>query len=86
MHGLLVGMFIARISKGRTVKEFIIAVLLIPTIVTTMWMSTFGLTALEQVINNVGALSNGLTDKSLALFQMLESLPFATITSALAIF
>ncbi|NQY22311.1 MAG: BCCT family transporter [Campylobacteraceae bacterium] len=81
-----VGMFIARISKGRTVREFIIAVLLIPTIVTTIWMSTFGLTALEQVINNVGALSNGLTDKSLALFQMLESLPFASITSALAIF
>jgi BCCT family betaine/carnitine transporter len=81
-----VGMFIARISKGRTVREFLIAVLLIPTVVTSIWMSTFGLTALDQVIGNVGALSNGLTDKSLAMFQMLENLPFATITSTLAIF
>jgi len=81
-----VGMFIARISKGRTVREFLIAVLLIPTFVTSIWMSTFGLTALDQVIGKVGALSNGLTDKSLAMFQMLENLPFATITSSLAIF
>ncbi len=38
-------MFIAQISKGRTVREFIIDVLLIPTLVTAVWMSTFGLTA-----------------------------------------
>lgn len=81
-----VGMFIARISKGRTVREFLIAVLLIPTIVTAIWMSTFGLTALDQVIGNVGALANGITDKSLAMFQMLENLPFSTITSSIAIF
>jgi len=81
-----VGMFIARVSKGRTVREFIIAVLLIPTIVTSIWMSTFGLTALDQVIGNVGALANGISDKSLAMFQMLENLPFATITSSIAIF
>lgn len=81
-----VGMFIARVSKGRTVREFIIAVLVIPTIVTSIWMSTFGLTALDQVIGNVGALKDGLTDKSLAMFQMLESLPFSTITSGIAIF
>jgi BCCT family betaine/carnitine transporter len=81
-----VGMFIARISKGRTVREFIIAVLVIPTIVTSIWMSTFGLTALDQVIGNVGALSNGISDKSLAMFQMLENLPFSTITSVIAIF
>ena len=81
-----VGMFIARISKGRTVREFIITVLLIPTIVTALWMSTFGLTALEQVIGNVGSLANGISDKSLALFQMLENLPFTAITSSVAIF
>ncbi|MFA9374334.1 MAG: BCCT family transporter [Poseidonibacter sp.] len=81
-----VGMFIARVSKGRTVREFIIAVLLIPTVVTSIWMSTFGLTALDQVIGNVGALTNGITDKSLAMFQMLENLPFSTITSSVAIF
>lgn len=81
-----VGMFIARVSKGRTVREFIIAVLLIPTIVTAIWMSTFGLTALDQIVGNVGTLTNGITDKSLAMFQMLENLPFATITSSIAIF
>lgn len=81
-----VGMFIARVSKGRTVREFIIAVLFIPTIVTSIWMSTFGLTALDQVIGEVGALADGISNKSLAMFQMLESLPFATITSTIAIF
>lgn len=81
-----VGMFIARVSKGRTVREFIIAVLFIPTIVTAIWMSTFGLTALDQVIGNVGALAGGITDKSLSMFQMLENLPLSTITSSIAIF
>lgn len=81
-----VGMFIARVSKGRTVREFIIAVLLIPTLVTAIWMSTFGLSALEQVIGNVGSLANGISDKSLTMFQMLENLPFSTITSSIAIF
>lgn len=81
-----VGMFIARISKGRTVREFIIAVLLIPTLVTAVWMSTFGLTALDQVTGNIGALANGISDKSLAMFQMLENLPFSSFTSFIAIF
>lgn len=80
-----VGMFIARVSKGRTVREFIIAVLFIPTIVTTIWMTAFGSTAIDQVIGDVGALSNGITDKSLAMFQMLENLPLSSITSFLAI-
>ncbi|MBS9782683.1 MAG: BCCT family transporter [Arcobacter sp.] len=81
-----VGMFIARVSKGRTVREFIIAVLLIPTIVTIIWMTTFGATALDQVIGNIGALANGISDKSLAMFQMLENLPLSSITSVIAIF
>jgi len=78
-------MFIARISKGRTVREFIIAVLLVPTFVTAVWMSVFGATAIDQVIAKVGALSGGITDKSLSLFQMLQSLPLASITSFVAI-
>jgi len=80
-----VGMFIARISKGRTVREFILAVLIIPTLVTTLWMATFGGMGLEQVQNGVGQLSKGITDSSLALFQMLENLPMSNITSILAI-
>jgi BCCT family betaine/carnitine transporter len=81
-----VGMFIARVSKGRTVREFIIAVLLIPTLITAIWMSAFGTTGIDQVINETGALADGLTDKSLAMFQMLENLPLSSITSVLAIF
>lgn len=80
-----VGMFIARISRGRTVREFILAVLLIPTLLTAVWMATFGGTGLEQVQEGVGQLAIGITDSSLALFQMLENLPLSNITSFLAI-
>ena len=80
-----VGMFIARISRGRTVREFILAVLFVPTLLTSLWMATFGGMGLEQVQNGVGQLAQGITDSSLALFQMLENLPFSGITSFLAI-
>ncbi len=80
-----VGMFIARISRGRTVREFILAVLFVPTLLTSVWMSTFGGMGLEQVQNGVGQLANGISDSSLALFQMLENLPLTNITSFLAI-
>ena len=80
-----VGMFIARVSKGRTVREFIIAVLMVPTLVTTVWMTAFGGTGLGQVKANIGDLSNGISDVSLALFQMLENLPLSSFTSFIAI-
>jgi len=80
-----VGMFIARVSKGRTVREFIIAVLLVPTIITGIWMSTFGGLGLEQVTAGVGGLANGITDTSFATFQMLGNLPLSSITTAVGI-
>jgi BCCT family betaine/carnitine transporter len=80
-----VGMFIARVSKGRTVREFLIAVLLIPTLVTLVWMSVFGGSALDQIQNGVGALANGLDKVELAMFQMLHNLPLAEITSGVGI-
>ncbi|MEM8588003.1 MAG: BCCT family transporter [Pseudomonadota bacterium] len=80
-----VGMFIARISKGRTVRQFVVAVLLVPTVVTLIWMSVFGGAALDQVQNNVGELANGISEVSLAMFQMLDNLPIAQITSFVAI-
>lgn len=80
-----VGMFIARVSRGRTVREFLIAVLLVPTLVTLVWMSAFGGTALYQASNGVGELANGIGDVSLAMFHMLEQLPLTSITSTLAI-
>jgi BCCT family betaine/carnitine transporter len=81
-----VGMFIARVSRGRTVREFLTAVLIVPTLVTIVWMGVYGGIALDQVINNVGSLANeGLTDVSLAMFQMFESLPGSQILSVIAI-
>ncbi len=80
-----VGMFIARVSKGRTVREFITAVLIIPTLVTVVWMSVFGGSALDQIQNNVGALAGGLDKVELAMFQMLHNLPLPMLTSAVGI-
>ncbi|MFV8439788.1 BCCT family transporter [Vibrio owensii] len=81
-----VGMFIARVSRGRTVREFITAVLIVPTAVTLIWMSVFGGLAIDQVINNVGELgANGLTDVSLAMFQMFDVLPFGNMLSIIAV-
>lgn len=80
-----VGMFIARISKGRSVREFILAVLIVPSMVTLVWMTVFGETALLQYENKIGELSNGITDVSLSMFQMLAQLPLASITSFVAI-
>ncbi|MEJ2592564.1 MAG: BCCT family transporter [Candidatus Thiodiazotropha sp.] len=80
-----VGMFIARVSKGRTVREFLIAVLLVPTFITLIWMTAFGGTGLSQIQAQVGELAGGISQVSLALFQMLENLPLSTISSFLGI-
>ncbi len=81
-----VGMFIARVSKGRTIREFITAVLLVPTSVTLIWMSVFGGMAIDQVMNHVGDLgSKGLTDVPLAMFEMFDVLPFGVLLSIIAV-
>ncbi|WP_440053218.1 BCCT family transporter [Pseudoalteromonas sp. T1lg65] len=81
-----VGMFIARVSEGRTIREFIVAVLLIPTLVTTVWMSVYGGIAIEQVKEGIGALGeNGLTQVPLAMFQMFDNLPMSGLLSFVAI-
>ncbi|MCE9679691.1 BCCT family transporter [Shewanella sp. AS1] len=81
-----VGMFIARVSKGRTVREFITAVLLVPTFVTLIWMSVFGGMAIDQVVNKIGELgTNGLTHVPLAMFEMFDVLPFGVLLSIIAV-
>ncbi|MBD1570697.1 MULTISPECIES: BCCT family transporter [Aliivibrio] len=81
-----VGMFIARVSRGRTVREFITAVLIVPTLFTALWMSIFGGVAIDQVVNNIGTLgSKGLTDVSLAMFEMFDALPMGNILSMIAV-
>ncbi|MGE0845479.1 MAG: BCCT family transporter [Flavobacteriaceae bacterium] len=83
-----VGMFIARVSRGRTVREFIICVLIIPTLVSVLWMTAFGGTAILQYLNDgyqgVAETVNNWTPE-LSLFKMLEPLPLTHISSFVGI-
>ncbi|NOI79059.1 BCCT family transporter [Vibrio tubiashii] len=81
------GMFVARISKGRTVREFLVCVMIIPTLVTTAWMSVFGGVAIDQIINHVGLLGieQGISDVSLSLFYMLDAYSLGDVLSVLAV-
>jgi betaine/carnitine transporter, BCCT family len=76
-----VGMFIARVSRGRTVREFLVCVLLIPSLVCSLWMSVFGGAAIHQLAGE--GLGEAATE--LRLFVMLAELPLASITSFVAI-
>ncbi|WP_346775192.1 BCCT family transporter [Wenzhouxiangella sp. XN79A] len=80
-----VGMFIARVSRGRTVRQFLTAVLVVPTLVTTVWMAAFGGSGLDQIEQGIGQLADGIGDEALVLFQMLDNLPLASLTSLLGI-
>jgi BCCT family betaine/carnitine transporter len=79
-----VGMFIARVSRGRTVREFIISVLIVPSIACTLWMTVFGETAIRQVVSD-GYQAAVNAELSLQLFMVLDVLPLAQISSLLAI-
>ncbi|WP_199711210.1 BCCT family transporter [Tessaracoccus antarcticus] len=82
-----VGVFIARISRGRTVREFVAGVLLVPTLVTFLWFSVLGGTALwEQQFGGASLIdADGGVDQNIALFQMLEILPGTAVLSGVAI-
>ncbi|ANG62700.1 BCCT transporter [Marinobacterium aestuarii] len=79
-----VGMFIARVSRGRTVREFITCVLLIPSLVCVFWMTAFGGTAISQLVND-GVQAVASAPLELQLFSMLAELPLTEITSFLGI-
>ncbi|MEH6391066.1 MAG: BCCT family transporter [Sulfitobacter sp.] len=79
-----VGMFIARVSRGRSVREFITCVLLIPSLVCVLWMSVFGGVAIQQVIQD-GYTTAQDAELPRQLFAMLDQLPLAGITSAIGI-
>ncbi|MDO6444545.1 choline BCCT transporter BetT [Colwellia sp. 1_MG-2023] len=78
-----VGLFIARISRGRTIKEFIVGVTLIPTVFTLFWMTVFGNSAIDLVYNQ-GVVELGemvSKDSSVALFVFLENFPLTSVLS-----
>lgn len=80
-----VGMFIARVSRGRTIREFVGGVLLVPALLGALWFAVFGGAALHQEMFGAGGLVAAVDhDVSSALFAMLGHLPAATLTSALA--
>ncbi|WP_295801461.1 choline BCCT transporter BetT [uncultured Microbulbifer sp.] len=82
-----VGLFIARISRGRTIREFVIGAMLVPALVTMLWMTFFGNSAIHMILDQ------GLTqlgeavaaDQSVALFQFLEQFPFSSAFSFVAV-
>lgn len=78
-----VGLFIARISRGRTIREFILGVMLIPSVFTLLWMTIFGNSAIDLVYNQgVVALGDMVSqDSSVALFVFLENFPLTTVLS-----
>ncbi|MBO6559635.1 MAG: BCCT family transporter [Nisaea sp.] len=78
-----VGMFIARVSRGRTVREFLFCVLIVPSVVSVLWMTAFGGTALSLLQAGHQEIADAALE--LKLFTMLEQLPLAGITSFIGI-
>ena len=81
-----VGMFIARISRGRTIREFVVGVLLVPTAFNLLWMTAFGNGAIwvDTHIAN-GALAATASNVDALLFRFFEFLPFTNMVSWVAI-
>ncbi|GBF76764.1 hypothetical protein PA598K_05251 [Paenibacillus sp. 598K] len=81
-----VGSFIARVSKGRTIREFVVGVLLVPTVLSMFWFSVFGGTALHMEIFEGLPIAEAVSsDMTSALFVTLEQLPWGMIISIVAI-
>jgi choline/glycine/proline betaine transport protein len=77
-----VGMFIARISKGRTIREFILSVLFIPSLLTFFWISAFGGTALHLELNGAADIITVVKDDvALSIYALFDNLPFSIILS-----
>ena len=81
-----VGMFIARVSYGRTVREFILGVLFVPTLITFFWLAIFGNSALNVEMLGAGGIARAVQENiPVALFKLLEHFPFNFATSAITV-
>lgn len=84
--GAFVGVFLARISKGRTIRGFIMGVLVVPSVVFFTWFTVFGGTAIHVDMFEGGTISQQTAaDINSAFFATLDAFPLASITSAVAI-
>jgi choline/glycine/proline betaine transport protein len=80
-----VGMFIARISYGRSIRQIVLGVLLVPTLVTALWFSIFGNTAIQIEMFGGGGIFDAVQDNiPVAFFVLLEKFPLNSVTSLLA--
>ncbi len=82
-----VGLFIAKISRGRTIRQFVFGVMFVPTIFTFLWFSVFGDTALHLIMveGYTSLIADVQADNAIALFKLFELLPMTAITSFLAV-
>ncbi|AKX56158.1 choline transporter [Thiopseudomonas alkaliphila] len=82
-----VGLFIAKISRGRTIRQFVAGVLIVPTTVTFLWFSIFGDTALYLIMEQgyTALITEVQNDNAIALFKLFEHLPLTSVTSLLAV-
>ncbi|MGB9963959.1 BCCT family transporter [Halobacterium sp. CBA1126] len=82
-----VGTFIARISKGRTVREFVVGVLVIPSVFSTLWLATFGGSALFNSLQGNGAVlaAYDQAGQTVAMFALLEQFPVGAVSGLLAV-
>ena len=80
------GMFIARISRGRTLKEFVLGVLIVPTLLTFLWLSAFGGSALFLELNALADIGGAVKDNvATSLFVLLEQFPISQVTSMVGV-
>ncbi|EHK60768.1 choline/carnitine/betaine transport [Halomonas sp. GFAJ-1] len=81
-----VGTFIARVSRGRTIKEYVFGVLLVPPLLACLWMGVFGGAALHMELSgdNVGLAAATQANITVALFEMFELMPFSNVLSVVA--
>ncbi len=81
-----VGMFIARISRGRTLREFILGVLIVPTIITFLWLSAFGGSAIYLELNAIADISVAVSENvATSLYRLLEQFPLGYFTSIVGV-
>ncbi|MCA1243193.1 BCCT family transporter [Stappia stellulata] len=80
--GPFVGVFVARISRGRTIREFVFGVLIGPTLFSVIWFGVFGGIGLYETIQGAGELAAmAATNAERATFALLERMPFSTVTT-----
>lgn len=78
-----VGLFIAKISKGRTIRQFVVVVVLVPSLISVAWYALFGGTAIKMVLDGLGLTIEGSGEN--VMFDIMDNLPLTAVTSVVVI-